>query len=204
MHRTSHMRRIMKPGPHFSEYIFCLSLNLLIAYGEGKIVHRANKLLGDYVKHRAPCSSHDIKELCVAIITYQIGEIPLNVTGSWGRAEPRGHCINPQQFHVPTAQRASFCIPAGSVHILKSSNAKPQQSAGPTTEIWCLWIRTSRRYAKHHRPISSLSVRARRLPEMLWHLSKNDTSQVKFNFRRSQIEKSFSYVIPMHGTHLPG
>lgn len=70
----------MKSGPHFFEYIFCLSLKLLIAYGEGKTVHRANKLLGDYVKRRAPCSSHVIKELCVVMITHKIGEIPLNVT----------------------------------------------------------------------------------------------------------------------------
>lgn len=58
----------MKSGPRFPEYTFCLSLNLLIAYGAGKIVHRANKLLGD-VKCRAPCSTHDIKELCVVMIT---------------------------------------------------------------------------------------------------------------------------------------
>lgn len=108
MHRTSYMKRIMKSGPCFSEYIFCLSLNLLIAHGEGQIVHRANNLLGDYVKYRAPCSSHDIKELCVVTIICKIGEIPLNVTESWGKAEARGHCINPQQFHVPTAQRAMF------------------------------------------------------------------------------------------------
>lgn len=156
----------MKSGPGFSEYVFCLSLNLLIVYGEEKIVHRANKFLGDYVKYRAPCSSHDINQLCVVIIICKIGEIPLNVTGSLGKAEARRHCISPQQFHVPTPSKASLCIPAGSVHILKSSNAKLQQSAGPITEIRCLWMRTSRRYAKHHPSISSLSVGARRLPEV--------------------------------------
>lgn len=166
MHRTSHMRSIMKSGPGFSEYVFYLSLNLLFAYREEKTVHRANKLLGNYVKYRAPCSSHDIKQLCVVIIICKIGEILLNVTGSWGKAEARRHCINPQRFHVPTPQKASFSIPAGSVHLLKSSNAKLQQSAGPTTEIWRLGMRTSRRYAKHHPSVSSLSVGARRLPEM--------------------------------------
>lgn len=172
MHGTLHVRDIMKSGPHFSECIFCLSLKLLIANGEGKIVHRANKLLGDYVKYSAPCFSHDIKELCAVIITHKTGEISLNVTESWGKAEAKRHCINPLPVHAPSAQKASFCIPAGNVHILKSSNAKLQQSAGPTTELWCLWMSASSRYTKHHYPISSLSVGARRLPEMLRHLSK--------------------------------